>query len=130
MPCPSIVAAMSLYLRVRRTEESKASESGIRARDDDRCPTTAHGSPVLAGNEIGGLKEDGRPVVPGKLLPGLLGLGGRLNSLGDELGRGSVVLAERGALVVVREGLLEDVAGFDLNKRASGREGGGERGKM
>jgi hypothetical protein len=79
---------------------------------------TQHGrghqlEPVLAGDEIGSLQEDGRLVRPRHILPSLLSLDARLDGLGEQFGGGRVGVGEV-ALVVVGEDLGEGVAGSDL----------------
>lgn len=71
---------------------------------------------VLAGDEVGRLEEDGRPVVPGESLPVSLSGNRRLNRLGDELRSGDVVAAKGLLGVSMGLELLKDVASLDLRK--------------
>jgi hypothetical protein len=77
-------------------------------RDKGRIDT-----PVLAGDEVSRLEEDGSSVVPREGLPLLLGGKSRLDGAVDHLGGSGLVGAEVLG-VVVGHRLRHDVAGLDL----------------
>lgn len=68
---------------------------------------------IFTGNEVSCLEEDGGLVVPGHVFPFTLSGEGAGNGVVEDRGGGPMDGAEV-VCVVVREGLLDDVAGSDL----------------
>lgn len=111
-------------LDVLDTESQEISELGSRVNLGlpSVLALTEHGGghkfvPVLAGDEVGSLEEDGGTVGPWELLPSVLGGKSVLDGALDHLGSGSVVRGEVVG-VVMGHGLLLEVTSLDLDMSA------------